>query len=546
MPSGGAPEAEVESAPPAAPVPLDPGLSVSTRGRFEALLATPTARWVIPGLLLLLGLVVRLWAAGNARFDSDESQFWQASLGIAEGRHFPILGHPISGTPAHHPGALFYYVMAIPQLFTRDPMAGSVLIGLLNLVGLWLFFLALREVWNERAAVIFLALAVASPWVVVYADRIWPGNVFFLMASLCLWCLVRMVRRERSRAVFALAILLVAGMQIHLSTLHLWVCTLVVLAVTRPRINVRWLLAGTLVGAALFVPYLVWELLHDFANTKAMLHYAPGGPLSWRLVAGLLLYFLGFATTDVGYLFSQGYWYHFDPLGFWSTAGVARTGDFYSRAGAPSLLWSYQVVSWLVVAAGLAFAVWLWWRKKHRWQALRAQPLAPAYLASLASIIVLYAISRKGGYPHYVTMLEPLAFLPAVLLLESALRRRGLRYVVVLYLVVAPLVGVLLLRGYYRRDSRMSIDQQEAIVSFILKKSGGRPFALGFAWRQGRGLSYQRLAADLFRRPWPVRRGASQMFVVLPRERLTGIQHRPGVVAVLPLKTLAVVKLEHR
>ena len=84
------------------------------------------------GALLALALGVRLYAAYHARFDRDEAAAWEVALGIARGEAFPAVGPGLSRSDAGTPGALFFYLMALPHLIVPHPLAGGVFVALLN------------------------------------------------------------------------------------------------------------------------------------------------------------------------------------------------------------------------------------------------------------------------------------------------------------------------------------------------------------------------------------------------------------------------------
>jgi hypothetical protein len=512
------PQASATLAPPAAP--SNRGAARRIRDPATLLDTLGTTPWA---LLAVFGLavVVRVYAVLQARFDGDESSFWEAALDIAEGAKFHVIGHPMSGSPAGHPGALFYYLMSTVQFFTAHPLAGSLLVAALNVLALWLLFDAVRSAWSPRAAAIVLLSCVASPWVIVYADRIWPGNLSFLLCACVVWALVRMSRVPRSRAIALLALVLIAGMQIHFSTLQLWFAAALGWAIVRPRMNGRALVAGLLCGALCYVPYLVHEVGSGFANSRLLLAHVGEVPWSGRALAGLLLHFFALPTTDVSYLIGRGYWHPFDHFSFWAGDGASRTQRFYDETGIGTVGWVFQAASWALVLIGLGTAIASVARNRAR---LRGAALVWLYVGGLVSVPILYSFSQKGGYAHYVTMLAPLAFLPSVVALLAALRHKWLGHAAVLYLLAVPVVGFLILRGLYVSDSRLSIAQQRRIVEYVVRKTGGvRPFSLEFREPDTRCSACQRIARRQLHLPWREQRNAADRFIFRAPQ-----SHRPS------------------
>ncbi len=439
------------------------------------------------------------------------------AVDVAHGTAHPEVGPPISGSPAGLPGPLFYYLTALPNLFSIHPRSSAYLIALLNVAGLALMGAAVKTSLGARARLIYLGLTFASPWTIVYADRIWPGNLFFFLCAVVVFALVRMEGKKQSRAVGVLALTLVAGMQIHLSIAHFWFFSILTLLVIRPRINVRWLVGGTLIGCLAYVPYLRHEMHTDFANTKLILHYAPGGPRSWETLGDLFLYFFAFPTTDIAYLIRDGYWHGFGPIAFWRSTGVEETSAIFASVSGSSILgtrffWAWQLASVALVVAGIPLLV-LTLRRRGANPRRRALTLSFVF-ASLLGIPVLYWLSRKGGYAHYVTIIAPLAFLPSTVALDCLFSHVKLSALAAVYVVGFPFVALDLTASYYRR-SGSPVTEQIAVMRFIESKTDGRrPFRLDLALRGGYPQSYSLLTKKYLNYPWNETRAAQEVFTV--------------------------------
>ena len=488
-------------------------------------------------LALAAAVGVRLWSAWNARFSAEEASFWNTAVGIARAEAFPALGHSVSGTRALHPGPLFFWIIALSQLVVASPFVGNAFVSLLGLLGALLMartfpadgpppgsppsplVAPFLRVAGSRGGALFFLLVLASPWWVVYSNSTWPSYVVTGTAACFVAALWRVASTDRSRAMGPLAFILVAGFQIHLSLLHLWPLAAAALLVSpRRRFNVRWLLGGALVAVACYAPYVVSELRTHFANTRLLLAKSQGGPREARALLDLYLYFLGFATTDISFLWQHGFWIPFEPVAFWGGAGVRQTTGFFEDAGAPAFLWGMHVASWLVSGGALAVGAA---RMVRAWRRGARRPglAATLYLTALADIALFYLLSGKGGFAHYVGVLLPLAFVPTVTLLAWAARTRLGRAAVGLYLAGFMLAGLLVMRGYYRVDSRLSAPQTARAVSFILAHARGadgrlQPVSLRFGFSPAWSYPYQVLARRLHHEILTVTPGAPRRFVI--------------------------------
>jgi hypothetical protein len=486
--------------------------------------------------VLALALGVRLYAVYHARFDRDEAAAWETALGIARGEAHPAVGPGLSRSDAGTPGALFFYLMAVPHLVTPHPLAGGAFVALLNVGALALLFAAFRDGWDSSAAQLWLLATACSPWSVAYADRAWTPNLFVPMLALVLWSAVRMGRVPGSRAAAVLTFTLVAGFQIHLPALYLWPLAGAALAVLRPRVNRRWAAAGLLAGALAYAPYAVHELQTGFSNTRALLGQGAPGTVSLRNAAGLVYLWLSMATTDVSFLVARGYWAGFDPVAFWAGGGLGRTASFYGGLPARTALFGVQAAGWALVLGGLFLLATRRAREDER-----GRLFTSLFLTALASIGLVYLFTRRGGFAHYVSLLAPLAAVPLLLALRWLGRRPRLAWAPIAYATAAMVAGLLLVVAFYRMDSRQSIPQQERIVRFVAERSEGRPFELAFAMPEGRAVTYGVLARRLAGLRWPATAHARDVFTVVPREEAAAARPPGRVTGTLTLDTLAVV-----
>ena len=473
-------------------------------------------------MVLLVGLALRCWSIQQARFSGEESWFWSIGRDIATGRSFPVLGHPISGTGARHPGAAFFWLLGLTQLAGASPLRAYGFISLGGLVVLIPLSWAVTRAFDRATGFAFLILSTVSPWWIVYTNSSWPGYLFPTLCGLLLVWLPCLVDRPSALAEAGLAFLLVIGFQIHLSLAHYWLMALVTVLVWRPHLGRRALILGAVVGCLCYVPYLVDEIRHGFANTIAIAHRSQGGGRSLVVLQGLLLYFLGFTTTDLAYLWNQGFWSPFDPARFWRGDGPQQTQRFFATNGLAPVAWAALGASWIVTVASWGFFLRAIWRRLRTNARAPANVLPVAFITAVAGIPCFYLLSGKGGYPHYVSTVLPLAFLPPAFLLGGMLRHPIGRWGAGAYLCLFAVGGFLGLRGYYAVDSRWSVPQSTAAVGFILdrtRSSDGRqrPLQLEFGFSPSWPSAYQLIATHIFRAPFPMTSRADDVFRIEAR-----------------------------
>ena len=262
-------------------------------------------RWVL-ALVVLAAAVVRFPLIGSARFGGDETHFFAVARNIAEFVDFPSVGPPITGGRAGLPGPLFYVITAVPLWIWSEPEACMVLTALQGIATVVLVYLALRRPFGEGGAAVAGLLLACSPWCAFASDRI--TTVVMFPAAVALWCAARLRENPASRFVWLFVVACAVMPQFHLSCPVLWAPLLCLVLPTLPKWRWRWFVAGVVVSAALYAPYLNHELRTGWQNSRAI--SAESGRAqrvdgSWRHVP---LYALRNLTLDTTYFENTGYW----------------------------------------------------------------------------------------------------------------------------------------------------------------------------------------------------------------------------------------------
>ncbi len=478
-----------------------------------------------PYLLVAGGALWRLVHTPLARFTGDEASFFHTAARIASLDAHPALGPPVSGTSAHHPGPLFYDLIALGAVLWRHPLACSAVVVLVASVSLATLVAFVRRTRGETAAWAVATVGALGPWPVLYADRPWNSNVAPWLAWLGLFFLEGAVRR-RTRAtgwwVGALVCLALLP-QFHLSAPVAWAAAAAWWwrAGHRPPPRRALLIGAVLVGTA-YAPALVWDLTHQAQNLRALLHRGARGHAPLRSLADVFYYLWAFGGLAIGYHVRTGYWGGYSP---WQAFDLAPplTG-WYGPLGVVAVpAAGALVVAGLAVeiraAAGVA-------RRSASHGDGPGQPgpdlLRTGLVAGLLAALALLAASHKPVYPHYVNLLLPLVLVwparGAAALVEAT--RGAWRGLAVAALAALALEGAWLTHRYYAEvDDLVGVATTEASVETVASVQRGRPFSLrfhtfpnGFAWRV--------MARDVLGVPWNAARHAADTWDVWP--------HRPA------------------
>lgn len=234
-----------------------------------------TALWIIP--ILLLGLTLRLTGLwwGQAYFyfgQGDAIEAYSVAVDYADGdarAHY--VGQPNFNSHSKLPGPLWTLLCFAGLRIGKSIEGVIVLVIVLNVATIYLTYLLVVRTFGRQAAILSALLAATLPSAVFYSVGVYNPEVMpFLSACLCL-ALWSVVRKERSRQIFWVGLLLLAMPQFHMSGLALWPAVVIVLALSSQRLNIPWLAGGFVAGALLYVPYVMGETAHGWQNTRGMM-----------------------------------------------------------------------------------------------------------------------------------------------------------------------------------------------------------------------------------------------------------------------------------
>lgn len=229
----------------------------------------------IPLLLILLaGLFLRIiYPNGWLHFEMDEEVIaWKTMKFWRDGEPFLIGG----GTPfGVHLGPAFYYLSALPLVFTRgDPIGWIVFTSLVSILTFYLIWLVGKTLYSRTVGLVAATLWAFSFTTVMLDRHWWPlvlDPLFSLLALLSLFHILH----GRQRWWIVLGLTLAFAWQTDLTNLVLFVGSGMVFAI---RLKRDWKFIGFAAGivALSFLPLVIFELRHPGANLGQFNLIRPG------------------------------------------------------------------------------------------------------------------------------------------------------------------------------------------------------------------------------------------------------------------------------
>lgn len=227
---------------------------------------------------VLIAAVTRLGWLRLIEFQNDESWALSVASSIARGEAFPLVG---IGSSLNIPNAPFFvYLMALPEIFTRDPSVATGLIGLLGTAAVAATYGFARCLFDRPTAVSAALLYAVSPWGIVFSRKVWGQDALPLFVTLGFWALFGSVLSGRRSWIAPGVVLLTLASQLHPTAFFLAAPAAVLVAggvcIDCPNAwpTLRWLGIGLLAAGAIEAPFLVWQAQHSWPLVHAVGHLA--------------------------------------------------------------------------------------------------------------------------------------------------------------------------------------------------------------------------------------------------------------------------------
>ena len=232
---------------------------------------------LLPWLIVALAFFLRFFR-GEALFPFTMDEEYQALLvkQILEKRHLPLIGVNVADTGLYL-GPFFTYFSVIPYfLFGSSPIGGVLLAALLGAVTTFVLF-KLGEVLDKPVGLLASFLYAVSFLANAYDRKFWNPSLVPLLSALLLLSLIKV----RKKSYWWLIIFGILGLSFHVHYSLLGLLPITVYFIFKSKIKLKgyWPKLGLLTFLLITSPLLLFDLRHDFLQTKAFLNLLKPGSL---------------------------------------------------------------------------------------------------------------------------------------------------------------------------------------------------------------------------------------------------------------------------
>lgn len=353
---------------------------------------------IILGLLIATGIGLRLWRLPELfHFTYDEEIIAFVGKRMFLNGHIPLIG---GVTPMHvHLAPYFYWLSGFLLFLSKfNPLGWGMAAAILSGFTMLLLYKLGSKLFGKRVGIISVLLYGFSFYQNIF-DRHWWGLAFDGFISIgvlfCLW----KIFKQKEKFSYLLALLLAYGFHTDPSTLTLLVLTLLAFVVMRLRVTRNTLIKACLIFLISFLPLLLFDLRHNFSNSRGIFQYAQEikaaktgiiklSPIDVLLFPPRALARLIFVFGDTNLATQYAY------CSAYSTTRI-------SAVPTVAALIVFLLYAWLILKAGQ--------RKNPDRQGLKLLLLLPV---SLYVGLVIYAVAFKGDlFDHYLATVFPVFLL---------------------------------------------------------------------------------------------------------------------------------------
>ncbi|MBV8085023.1 MAG: glycosyltransferase family 39 protein, partial [Chloroflexi bacterium] len=406
--------------------------------------------------ILLLAAFLRLFGLQNGQYGSDDERLWSEALRSLAQHTLPAAGIRSSIGVGNGPFQVFV-VMPAAALFGSAPLAGAVVVGLLNVLGVYVLYRLVLEQYGRRPALIAALLYATSSWAVIYARRMQAQDMLAPFEILFFWNAARWLRCGRARDLVLMGLWLAVLSQVYVLGLLHFLTAALILAIGWPKLRPLPALCAAAVLAVLSAPYALTVLLPGIATFRGMLGGQPTADVQSIVLALTLATHKGYQTIagQAGSVWDATA--NFEGVLVWVEEALFALGALY-------------------VAARLA-------------RSTKLQPARSIDLLLLVWTVIPVALFVRHSvplYPYYYVSILPLPAVFTALLLDRFWRWGGAAVAGVLAANSLALAGIFfaVIGGYWTHNDyglpeHLTIDVSNQVRALAQAQHVGRTFVDG-------------------------------------------------------------------
>ncbi len=199
---------------------------------------------------------------------------------------FQYCGHEIGGiNQPRNPGGFLYYYLAIPMIFSNNPMIAYYFHLLLVTGSLFFFYLTMKKYYGIIPALFSVIILINSKYFLRISINVFFESAHFEFMLISFSLLIRYIKTQKNNYLRWLVFFLICLVQIQSFTIHILITFIVFILFARylskelflSTPNTKFLkeiIICLLIAFILYLPYITIEFKNGFPNTMKFVNNA--------------------------------------------------------------------------------------------------------------------------------------------------------------------------------------------------------------------------------------------------------------------------------
>lgn len=328
-------------------------------------------------LIVLFSALFRITNLDLIEFKIDEaSNLLLASLPIF-GSHFAPAG--ILSSAGILNTSFFSYILYPLLLISLKPQTIVFFIALASTLANGFFYLMIRKYYNNKLAIITTLLIAFSPWLIIFSRKIWPPDFIFPLFVILFLSLHKIIIEKNQKFWIPTVSASLFLIQLEIPSVFLIASGGLFLLFQKPKINIRYIFIGFVIGMLPLIPYFYFILQNNCQECGSLLNI-----LQDKLSIRHMKIFLR-------------------PFQILNHGNFNFIIDTYNTRFAENFPLTYKL-GWLSKLEYLLLPIgaFIFWKKYARFRFL---------LYSTILLLVFYFLLGIDSFMHYFIIISPLLFL---------------------------------------------------------------------------------------------------------------------------------------
>lgn len=411
--------------------------------------------------LLLCGFFLRIWKLSELfHFTYDEEIIAFVGKRMFVNHHIPLIG---GVTPMHvHLAPYFYWLSGIWLFISRlNPVGWGVLAALIAVSTAYLLFRITVEIFGKKIATLSIILYIFSTYQIIFDRHYWGLLINGFLSLLTCYLLYKLTKKDWKFS-YVLSVVLALGFHTDPSTIVLIILSFLIIILFKIRIPIRIFTVSTVIFLISFLPLLIFDLRHDFVNSKGIFKYIEeiksGKKGNVERSISEIFFFVPQTLSRNIYIFGD-----VDLAKQYSYCSVYSQGRL---SGQPFL-------SILGIFGILAFVLFRITKEKNQSKRTGLIIINSLFISVYVGIIIYGFILKGDLFDHYLSTIFPLFYIVVAYFMISVFSKRKwiLGITIGLFVLMNLQKTSLLTHAYGFREKIETVD-------WIIKETKNQPFSL--------------------------------------------------------------------